>query len=394
MGGGKGGKGSTPQYQIQQQENKIPEWLDQRSQQVVQRADELSNRPYNPYTGQIVASTPQDTLQAYQQVRDMQGAGQPYFNTAGGIWNSLAQGAQPQTPEQLAANTNALYGNFQQQAISPIAGLLNPYLQQGPATAQQVANNALTIMNPFSQAVIDPALKAGQQALQQNLQQIGSQANQAGAFGGSRMGVTEGVAQSQAALGAGQFIGNMLNQGWQSALNPATQVALQGGQQGAAAARDLASLYSSGYQNSLSAAQNQMNNNTQAAMAAAQYLPQLATQQQAAMQKDASLLQTIGAAQQSQQQAELNAQMARFYEEQQHPYQQLAVLEGAISGVPYGTSSTTQSYGQGGGAQGGKNAAAGALGGAAQGAAMGSMIMPGWGTAVGAVAGGILGALS
>jgi hypothetical protein len=31
------------------------------------------------------------------------------------------------------------------------------------------------------------------------------------------------------------------------------------------------------------------------------------------------------------------------------------------------------------------------LGGAASGAAMGSMIMPGWGTAIGAVGGGLLG---
>ena len=38
--------------------------------------------------------------------------------------------------------------------------------------------------------------------------------------------------------------------------------------------------------------------------------------------------------------------------------------------------------------------ASGGLGGAAQGAAIGSKILPGWGTAIGAVAGGLLGAFS
>ena len=84
--------------------------------------------------------------------------------------------------------------------------------------------------------------------------------------------------------------------------------------------------------------------------------------------------------------------MGQFYEQQAYPYQQLQTMLGAVSGVPYGTSTMNQSYSPGP-QGGGKNAAAGALGGAAQGAAIGSVV-PGWGTAIGAVVGGILGALS
>jgi hypothetical protein len=47
---------------------------------------------------------------------------------------------EPQTPEQLQAATNQLYGGWQSQVAQPIQGLLDPYLKQGPATAQGVAS--------------------------------------------------------------------------------------------------------------------------------------------------------------------------------------------------------------------------------------------------------------
>lgn len=391
-GGGKGGKGGS-QYQYSQSQTEIPDWLEGASQRAVSRAEDLSNQAYQPYTGQMVASTPQDTLQAYQQVRDMQGATNPLYSSAAGIYGNLAAGAQPQTPEQLQAATNQLYSNWNTQAMQPIQGLLDPYLKQGPATAEGVASNARTLMNPYSQMVVDPSIKLGQQQLAQNLQNIGLGASQAGAFGGSRQGVQEGVAQSQTATQLAKLQGDLLSSGWAQALDPATRIALQGGQQGMAAADTLADLYKTGYTASQGAAQGMMNQNTAAALAAAQNLPGLATSWQNAMQKDASLLQTTGAAQQNQQQAELNAKIGQFYEEQLAPYQQLQALLGAVGSVPYSSTTTSQGYGSGQPASAGKSAAAGALGGAAQGAAMGSVV-PGWGTAVGAVVGGILGALS
>jgi hypothetical protein len=60
--------------------------------------------------------------------------------------------------------------------------------------------------------------------------------------------------------------------------------------------------------------------------------------------------------------------------------QYLARVTGAYPGS--NTTATTPTY---------RNRTAGALGGAATGAMMGSQIMPGWGTAIGAVAGGLLG---
>lgn len=392
-GGGKGGGKGGAQYQYSQSSTDIPDWLEGAAQRAVGRAEDLSNQAYQPYTGQLVASTPQDTQQAYQQIRDMQGVTNPLYQNAAGIYGNLAAGATPQTPEQLQAITNQLYSNWNTQAMQPIQGLLDPYLKQGPATAEQVASNAQTIMNPYTSMVVDPSIKLGQQQLAQNLQQIGLGASQAGAFGGSRQGVQEGVAQSQTATQLAKLQGDLLSAGWGQALDPATRIALQGGQQGMSAAQTLADLYKTGYTASQGAGQHLMDQNTQAALAAAQNLPGLAQNWQSAMQKDASLLQTIGAAQQNQQQAEINAQMGQFYEQQLAPYQQLQALLGAVGSVPYSSTTTSQGYGSGTPASAGKSAAAGALGGAAQGAAMGSVV-PGWGTAIGAVVGGILGALS
>jgi len=391
-GGGKGGGSSSgSSFSQSTSSTQLPDWLNNASQQAVTTAQNLSQQPYNPYTGQMVADVPADTQAAYQAVRNMQGVYDPAYTQAQGIYGNLAAGAVPQTADQLQALTDQLYGGYQSGVISPVQGLLSPYLGQGPATAGQVAGNALTIMSPFSSAVLDPAIKMGQQQLAQNLQTIGAGANQAGAFGGTRQGVMEGVAQSQAANQLAQTYGNLLNQGWQEALTPATQVALQGGAQGLAATNALAGLYSGGYGAAQQAGQGMMNQNLAAGLQGAQGLTSTAAAQQAADQKNASLMQTIGSAQQNQQQAELNAQLSQFYEQQQWPYQQLDTLLGAVGAVPYGTTTSATSYGtQQQNMQ--RNLAGSILGGAAQGAGMGAMFGP-IGMGVGGAIGGLLGGL-
>ena len=116
----------------------------------------------------------------------------------------------------------------QQQALytgmSNANSLLGPWASQGQVSPQQVAQNAQAMMSPYANAVINPTMQLGQQALTQNLQQIGASANQAGAFGGSRQGVQEGVAQAQTSLGESAQIGNLLNTGYNTALTTAGQL--------------------------------------------------------------------------------------------------------------------------------------------------------------------------
>src|SRR5262249_37186191 len=270
MGGGKGGGGGGGGTSYSQSSTKLPDWLENASQFAVQQAQDLYGKPYEAYGGQLVAQPGADTAQAYQQIRDMQGMTNPAFAASQGAWGNVLGNLQSLTPEQQNQITNQLYGNYGANVVAPTAGLLGGYLNQGPATAQQVANNALTIMSPYSQAVIDPALQIGRQQLQQNLQQIGAAANQSGAFGGSRQGVVEGVAQAQAALGAGQTVGQLLQQGWNTAMSPATQVALQGGQQGFNAATGLANTIAAGYSPAAQQAQQMAQTNLGLGTTAAQ----------------------------------------------------------------------------------------------------------------------------
>ena len=228
---GGGGKGAKPATTTSTSTTSLPGWLDAASQQAIGMAQDLAQRPYDPYTGQMVAGTTADQLQAYQQVRNLQGTTGPAYQQASAAYQPLLGNLQTQTPGMVTDPTNALYGNYLQQVMPGMGGLLGQYAAQGPATAQQVASNAMTLMSPYEQAVINPALQAGQQQLDLANQQIARNAANVGAFGGSRQGVQEGVAQAQTALGTQSQIANLLNQGWQTNITPATQVALQGGQQ-------------------------------------------------------------------------------------------------------------------------------------------------------------------
>ena len=381
--------GSKTQTTNSASETKLPEWLTTAAQGAVDTATGLSQREYQPYTGQILATPSADTNQAYQQVRDMQGATTPAFDQARGVYQGLLGQAAPITAAGIAGDTNSLFGNYQQQVMNPAQGLLGSYAGQGPATAGQVVSNAQQLMNPYTQNVIDPALAAGEQARLLARQTVAGNANNVGAFGGSRQGVSEGVADAQTALGTQKQIGDMLTSGWNLASGQGLDLAKTAAAQGMTASQFLASLGQAGYGNAQTQAGNIATANQQQGMTALSALPNLAMAQQGQAQKEASMLQTIGAAQQNQDQAALDVPRGQHYEEQAWPVQNLNILLSALGGVPYGTSTTGQSTST---TPTSRNIGAGIVGGAASGAQIGTAI-PVIGPGLGAAVGGILGAL-
>lgn len=96
----------------------------------------------------------------------------------------------------------------------------------------------------------------------------------------------------------------------------------------------------------------------------------------------AQALSALGAEQQGQAQNVLGADMAQFYDAQNDPYRRFGFLQGLLTGVPQNMTQTSYVPG---------NRGAGFLGGAASGAGIGSYFSPGWGTAIGAGLGGLLG---
>lgn len=332
--GSKGGSTNTTSSSNTAQSGSVqlPSWLDSASQQAVSAASQLQSENYAPqYTGEMVASPSSDTNQYYQAVQNLQGQGQGAYNAASNAYQGMLSQVTPQTSGEINSLTNSLYGNYVGNVVDPSAGLLGQYMGTGSG-AQQVAQNQATLMSPYLSAVVNPTLALGQQSLAQNLQTVGANANQAGAFGGSRQGVMEGVAQSQAALSGAQYIGNLLSTGYNAAM-PVSQ-ALEA--QGYGAANTLAGQLQSGYGTSQAAGQGIANQNLAAGMTSAQQLPSLLTAQQNASMQQAGLLQSAGQQQEAYQQAQDNAAYGNWYEQANAPYQNLQTLLSAVSGVPYG----------------------------------------------------------
>jgi hypothetical protein len=177
-------------------------------------------------------------------------------------------------------------------------------------------------MNPYAQNVIDPTMKLMEQSRRQALGQIGDQAGQSHAFGGSRQGISEGVTNAQSELQKGAFAGQLYGQNFAQAQNAAVgdigrdwqgQVANQQGRQWDANfatgnAKNIAGLADARQTNFLTG--------LQAAMTGQDVMQQ-------------------------QKQKELDAQMALYNEKKQMPLDQLAIRQNALSNSPYGQTVTT-----------------------------------------------------
>ena len=113
--------------------------------------------------------------------------------------------------------------------------LLNGAAQYG-TTAQQAGNlgfgalsgdpNAVSkLMNPYQQQVIDANNAQWARTNQQSLNAVDGRATAAGAFGGSRSGVAEGVALANNAATQQAQTAQLLQSGYRDAINQAGQIA-------------------------------------------------------------------------------------------------------------------------------------------------------------------------
>ena len=289
-----GSSGSTDTSSQQQSVNQtqLPPWVNQAAQQNYALAQNIANRPLTQYQGQQVADIGPQTQQAWNLAAQSGGAGADQYNASQAGFLTAAGTPATQVNAQSLANTN-----------------LQPY------------------MNPFTQSVINTTMPLMQQqnALSQN--QAANQANSANAFGGSRQGVQQGVAQAQGALNIGQMASQLnqanFNQAQQAATGDITRnLQAQTSNQGA----------------------NQANINS--LIQAAGGLGTLGSQAQQNQRQQFLELSTAGAQQQAQAQNQIQANMNQFNQAQQYPGQQLGVLQSALGMTPYGSTSIGSSSGQ------------------------------------------------
>ena len=275
-----------------QQVNQIPQWVSNAGQQNYAFAQGVAAQPLTQYQGKMVADTSPQTQQAWDLAASSGNVGQDqYAGAQAGFLNSLGQTPGTCTAGQLS-NTN-----------------LSPY------------------MNPYTQNVIDTTLPIMQQNL--GLSQVGNQnaASSANAFGGSRMGVQQGVTQAQGAQGMAQMA-QQLN-------------AANFGQAQSAAQQDIANRLTASQSNQ-SAKQAKINSD----ILASQGLANLGDSQTKANAANFTMLSQAGAGEQGSAQDKINANMAKFTQAANYPQQQLATLLSALGMTPHDTATTGSSQTQ------------------------------------------------
>ena len=283
-----------------------------------------------------------------------------------------AQGVAGALPTQQFAGFNPMYQAGEQALVN--TGLAGPGISGTDLAAQMAAyggvyqpaavqasqlsgSNISNYLNPFQNTVIQNTLGDIESARQAANRQIGQQATQARAFGGSRQGVAEALTNAAYGKQAASTAAQMRTQGFDTAAALAQQDIAR--QQAADLANQAAGLQGA-----------------QLRLSGANQLGGLAAQQQALRLGGAQAVMGAGGARQALDQQQMDAI-------RNIGLQRLGVVQSSLGAQPANLGMISQTpYTQ--------NVGAGALGGALAGAKLGSVV-PGIGTAMGAIGGGILG---
>ena len=116
---------------------------------------------------------------------------------------------------------------YQQSAGAYTGALQGTQAAMGYRPQQVVAGQAAgginTYMNPYTQQVIDTSMADLERQRQTQMNALGAQATAAGAFGGSRQGVSEALTNQGFAQQGGQLASQLRQQGFQTALGASQQ---------------------------------------------------------------------------------------------------------------------------------------------------------------------------
>jgi hypothetical protein len=357
-----------------------PKWMQDAIYNQIQWAQNVANTPYQPYSFPTVAELSPLQQQAYEKVQKDQAFWQPNmdfstegmkrYSTLGTADQLREEQAKYLRQEMVDKNLNAGQNYFQQAGATTADALAeralaaaNPYLQAASKTA---AENVGQYMNPYQSGVLDVIAKQGARNLnEQILPRVSDAFIRAGQFGSGRMGefgsravrdTQEAVLDKQAALA---------NQGYQQSLtaaqNDLARQAQLAGTVGSISGADLSRILQGGSQygnlgqmqtqagqqqqqfglTSASQAQQAQADDYRRQMAALSEVANLTKMQQAMRYADTAALESAGLGQQNQAQRQLDAAKAQYDAEQLYPRQQLDWLNTQIRGMAPITPQTT-----------------------------------------------------
>lgn len=316
MSGG-GGSGSTNSNTTVTNQS-IPKEFFPYFHRVLTKGEALSNEDYIPYGGQRLADTSGDTQGAYGMIR------------------GIAANGMPMT----AAGANYA-GNLVGQAGQAGAGgpyQFSQYDYSGPGTFTGQAVGQY--MSPYMQQVVDAQKRSALEDFQMANQARNAQAIQAGAFGGSRAAVQQSLAERDLLSRTNQIQAEGLQKSYEDAQRMFEQ------DRAARMAVDQARAAELNRVQAGQAGENQAYANLTLDKARVQsgLLDQMSTLEQRARSGDiqaAQLLEAVGKAQQSQQQAGLDMAYQDFLRQLNYPMDRLTQYASLLHGSPLANATQT-----------------------------------------------------
>lgn len=347
--------GGQPAQTTQVSKVELPAWVDQASQQNYDLAKQVADRPFAQYEGSRVAAPSQYTTQGYDQIQANVGAANPYVDAATGAYNkanSLYDDAAG-----MYKSTAPLYDQAQTQfgKAGSVLDQSMPLFGQAADIYRSTAGplDINQFLNPYTNEVEQRAIGNANTALTQQMAGNASAAEKAGAFGGSRFAVQQGVTQGEGVRNIGDLSAQLRRAG----IDFATQTALQDrtGRQAAAGgllntaggmggASDRYMNTGTGYLNTAAGIRDTAAGLGSTAGGVAGtgsgYLG-AANTKLAGNAQDVQSLMMAGQSDMAQRQQVINADMQKFQERQDYPVQQLNMRLAALGMSPYGKTETS-----------------------------------------------------
>lgn len=316
-----GGSQSTPTSQTVTQTN-IPKEFMPYFKRLMGRVEEQSLQPYQPYGGQRLATSDQfgDIGASQEMVRGIAGAGIPGLGFA------------QQTAQENVGIARGLGqygpGQFSQYEFGPARQFTGQEVQQ--------------YMSPYIQNVLDVQKSQAIEDYNRLRGARNAQAVRAGAFGGSRQAVQEGLAEESLLNRMGQIEAT----GRQAAFEQAAQ--LFGTDRAAQMAQMQAQAGELGRVQTAEEASRQFGAGQGlaalgAAGAEAGRIASLGELERGADIQNAQLLESIGKAQQAETQAGLDIGYQDFLRQQGYPQEQMAFYSDILRGLPVAPTTTQTS---------------------------------------------------
>src|SRR4051812_27829944 len=217
--------GGQPAQTTQISKVELPAWVDKASQENYQMAKNVSDRPFAQYQGSRVADPSQYTTQGYDQIQANIGAANPYVDAATGAYNKA--NSLYDDSASMYKSTAPLYDQAQGQfgKASSVLDQSMPLFGQAADIYRSTAGplDINQFLNPYTNEVEQRAIGNANTALTQQMAGNASAAEKAGAFGGSRFAVQQGVTQGEGVRNIGDLSAQLRRAG----IDFATQTALQ-----------------------------------------------------------------------------------------------------------------------------------------------------------------------